>query len=129
MPDQWIECRCGEQFLFSEGEQTFYSERRMTRPKRCRNCRAALQTEHETRARRIADAGAKQTGRIERYDAAHGFGFIKPASGDNGIYFHVRSLSGSKPKQITVGTLVTFVEIESIRKPGATCAERVTVIE
>jgi cold shock CspA family protein len=133
MVDQWIKCRgCGADFLFSAGEQEFFREKKMTPPRWCRNCRAARRAGDETRDRRIADAeatGIKSTGVIERYDAQRGFGFIKSNGQRDGIFFHVRSLYQSKPKQITVGAAVEFIEIESVRKPGKFCAERVTVVE
>jgi cold shock CspA family protein len=131
MEDQWIACRgCGQEFLFSAGEQAFFREKRMTPPRWCRNCRAARRAADDLLDQRIADAAsARRRGVIERYDAQHGFGFIKSNGQRDGIFFHVRSLYQSKPRQITVGATVEFVQIESVRKPGKFCAERVTVIE
>jgi CxxC-x17-CxxC domain-containing protein len=40
MPDRNITCAdCGTEFLFSEREQSFYNERGMSEPKRCKPCR------------------------------------------------------------------------------------------
>ena len=40
MPDRIITCAdCGADFLFSEREQSFYTERGMSEPKRCKPCR------------------------------------------------------------------------------------------
>ena len=132
MTDAWIKCRgCGADFLFSAGEQEFFRARNITPPKWCRNCRAERRAADETRDQRITEAeaaGARSTGVIARYDAQHGFGFIKENGKGDGIFFHVRSLYKTKPKQIVVGAAVEFVEIESVRRPGAHCAERVRVV-
>jgi len=35
-----IECTdCGEEFVFSAGEQSFYAEKEFENPRRCTNCR------------------------------------------------------------------------------------------
>ena len=41
--DKTLVCKdCGEEFVFTAGEQEFYAERGFTNePKRCRNCRNA----------------------------------------------------------------------------------------
>jgi len=40
MPDQTIECKeCGDDFIFSEGEQQFYADKQFTTPRRCKTCR------------------------------------------------------------------------------------------
>jgi len=40
MPDRTITCAdCGADFLFGEREQSFYAERGMSEPKRCKPCR------------------------------------------------------------------------------------------
>ena len=40
MSDRTITCAdCGTEFLFSEREQSFYNERGMSEPKRCKPCR------------------------------------------------------------------------------------------
>lgn len=43
MPDRTIQCRdCGADFIFSEGEQDFYTEKGFTNdPVRCPSCRKA----------------------------------------------------------------------------------------
>lgn len=42
MADKTLSCRdCGTQFVFTEGEQEFYSQRGYTEPVRCPDCRAA----------------------------------------------------------------------------------------
>ncbi|MFQ5649830.1 MAG: zinc-ribbon domain-containing protein [bacterium] len=40
MPDSTLICvDCGNEFVFSEGEQEFYKERGFEEPKRCKPCR------------------------------------------------------------------------------------------
>ena len=40
MADIKIKCKdCGEMFTFTEGEQKFYKEKGLIKPKRCKNCR------------------------------------------------------------------------------------------
>ena len=42
MADKTLTCRdCGTQFVFTEGEQDFYSQRGYTDPVRCPDCRAS----------------------------------------------------------------------------------------
>jgi CxxC-x17-CxxC domain-containing protein len=41
MSDQTLTCRdCGQQFVFTAGEQAFYTERGFSPPMRCQSCRA-----------------------------------------------------------------------------------------
>ena len=48
MPDISIKCRdCGEEFVFTEGEQQFYAEKGFeNQPTRCRDCRAAKKAQN-----------------------------------------------------------------------------------
>jgi len=40
MPDKSVMCAdCGNEFVFTEGEQEYYQERGFTEPKRCKACR------------------------------------------------------------------------------------------
>jgi hypothetical protein len=40
MPDMKLKCvDCGKEFVFTEGEQTYYRERGLAIPKRCSGCR------------------------------------------------------------------------------------------
>jgi DNA-directed RNA polymerase subunit RPC12/RpoP len=44
--DERIECvTCGRAFIWSAGEQRFYRERRLDRPKRCPDCRSQRRDE------------------------------------------------------------------------------------
>jgi len=38
--DKEIKCACGETFLFTAGEQSFFEQRGLAEPKRCKSCRA-----------------------------------------------------------------------------------------
>lgn len=43
-----ITCRdCGQEFIFTIGEQDFYESKGLTQPKRCLSCRDARRAEHE----------------------------------------------------------------------------------
>jgi CxxC-x17-CxxC domain-containing protein len=44
--DKTLTCSdCGQQFVFSESEQSFYADRGFTEPRRCASCRAARKAE------------------------------------------------------------------------------------
>jgi len=46
MSDERIECvECGRAFIWSAGEQRYYQERRLDRPKRCPSCRSHRRSE------------------------------------------------------------------------------------
>jgi len=61
MPDKQIECLdCGQSFVFTEGEQEFFTEKGYTPPKRCPGCRA------KKRARLESGGGGGGGGRGER---------------------------------------------------------------
>lgn len=51
--DKILECAdCGNEFIFTEGEQAFYKEKGFADPKRCKSCRDARKQnkyEHEDR--------------------------------------------------------------------------------
>jgi CxxC-x17-CxxC domain-containing protein len=47
MSDQTMTCRdCGQEFVFTQGEQSFYQERGYTTPQRCASCRAARKAQN-----------------------------------------------------------------------------------
>jgi DNA-directed RNA polymerase subunit RPC12/RpoP len=49
MSDERIECvKCGRAFIWSAGEQRFYREHRLDRPKRCPGCRSQRRNESRT---------------------------------------------------------------------------------
>lgn len=42
MSDRTLTCRdCGQEFVFTAGEQDFYTQRGFSEPQRCQSCRAA----------------------------------------------------------------------------------------
>lgn len=46
MSDRTVTCRdCGDAFVFTAGEQAFYTERGFSEPQRCPTCRAARKTQ------------------------------------------------------------------------------------
>ena len=50
MADQTITCRdCGQDFVFTEGEQEFYSSKDLSAPQRCKDCRAKKKAERQDR--------------------------------------------------------------------------------
>lgn len=49
MADRVIKCKeCGGEFVFTSGEQKFYSERGFTEPKRCKECREKRKAARES---------------------------------------------------------------------------------
>ncbi len=48
MTDKTIQCRdCGDEFVFTEGEQEFYAERDFNDPIRCPDCRRARKAQRQ----------------------------------------------------------------------------------
>jgi CxxC-x17-CxxC domain-containing protein len=46
MTDRTLTCRdCGQEFVFTAGEQDFYTQRGFSEPQRCNDCRAARKTQ------------------------------------------------------------------------------------
>jgi cold shock CspA family protein len=130
--DKWLVCKsCGSEFLWSAGDQQFYATHKMTPPKSCRDCRERRKNEAGVKTERIeaeVSSNHKHSGTVSTYYAAKGFGFIRVAEGAPEVFFHVSALR-CRPKEIAVGVAVEFYEIESTRKKGSTCAERVTLAE
>ena len=60
MADKTISCQdCGREFIFTEEEQNYYTERGYQDPKRCKSCRMA-------RKRQNAGDGRRGGGRSSR---------------------------------------------------------------
>lgn len=59
MTDKIIKCKdCGQEFIFTVGEQEFYKERGLNTPARCKSCRKARKLEgSESDVRVFASAG------------------------------------------------------------------------
>ncbi len=51
MPDKTLVCKdCNQEFVFTEGEQTFYQEKGLqNEPQRCPDCRKARKRERNAR--------------------------------------------------------------------------------
>ncbi|GAA0746929.1 zinc-ribbon domain-containing protein [Clostridium oceanicum] len=50
MADKTLVCQdCGNEFVFTEGEQEFYNEKGFQEPKRCTECRRARKQQRENR--------------------------------------------------------------------------------
>ncbi len=48
MSDRTLTCRdCGEEFVFTTGEQQFYTERGYSEPSRCKPCRQARKAQNQ----------------------------------------------------------------------------------
>jgi len=48
--DKTLQCRdCGEEFVFTAGEQEFFSQRGFSEPIRCKSCRDARKAEKANR--------------------------------------------------------------------------------
>ena len=46
--DKNIQCKdCGQEFVFTAGEQEFYAERNFSEPSRCKDCRNARKAEKD----------------------------------------------------------------------------------
>src|SRR5690349_9547731 len=46
MTDRTLTCRdCGKEFVFTAGEQDFYTQRGFSEPQRCQECRSARKTQ------------------------------------------------------------------------------------
>ena len=66
-PDRALTCQdCGAEFIWSEGEQTYYKERDWNMPKRCVECRAkykeTLRRRHQPPAFTFGDAIRRNLG-------------------------------------------------------------------
>ncbi|MDO5569570.1 MAG: zinc-ribbon domain containing protein [bacterium] len=42
-------CNCGEEFVFTAGEQEFYTTKGLSEPKRCKKCREAYKASKNNR--------------------------------------------------------------------------------
>ncbi len=67
MADKTITCKdCGEDFVFTEGEQQFYAEKGFeNEPIRCKKCRDARKAQRNNR--RSDDQGGFNSPRIKKY--------------------------------------------------------------
>ena len=63
MSDRTLTCRdCGQAFVFTAGEQAFYSERGYSEPLRCPSCRAARKQQRSSGGDRYGGGGYSSGG-------------------------------------------------------------------
>ena len=61
--DRTLTCRdCGQEFVFTAGEQAFYQERGFTDPQRCPSCRAARKSQRNAGGGGGYDSGGSYGG-------------------------------------------------------------------
>jgi CxxC-x17-CxxC domain-containing protein len=59
LTDRSLTCAdCGQEFIFTESEQSFYAERGFSEPRRCASCRAARKASRDERDGRSSSAGS-----------------------------------------------------------------------
>jgi CxxC-x17-CxxC domain-containing protein len=92
--DKTIVCRdCGQEFVFSAGEQQFYASRGLSEPTRCSGCRAARKASRESGGYGESGSGHGSSGydRDTSYD--------RGGYGGGGYDRSSRSSSGSRSGQ------------------------------
>ena len=58
MSDRTLTCRdCGQEFVFTAGEQEFYQQRGFSEPQRCRSCRDARKSQRNSGGDSYASGG------------------------------------------------------------------------
>jgi CxxC-x17-CxxC domain-containing protein len=63
MSDRTLTCRdCGQEFVFTAGEQEFYQQRGFSEPQRCRTCRDAKKSQRGTGGDSYASSGSGGSG-------------------------------------------------------------------
>ena len=92
MSDRSLTCRdCGQEFVFTQGEQEFYQQRGFSEPQRCPSCRQARKTQRNGAGGSSAGGG---------YSSGGGGGY---SSGGGGGYGN-DSGYGSAPRQLYPAT-------------------------
>ncbi len=95
MSDRSLTCRdCGQEFVFTLGEQEFYQQRGFSEPQRCPTCRQARKTQRNGGA---SSGGGYSSG---GYGSGGGGGY---ASGGGGGYGNESGFS-SPPRQLYPAT-------------------------
>jgi CxxC-x17-CxxC domain-containing protein len=86
--DKVLQCRdCGNEFVFSAGEQEFYSTRGFSEPTRCPDCRAARKAQR--------DAGGSASGGY-RETAGYGGGSYGGGRSSGGGYSRSGAATGTR---------------------------------
>ncbi len=66
MKDKTVTCeKCGQEFVFTAGEQEFYTEKGFSEPKKCKPCRDAAKQERNSK--RSNFGGKPNFNREKRY--------------------------------------------------------------
>lgn len=92
MSDRTLTCRdCGQEFVFTAGEQDFYTQRGFSDPQRCPSCRSARKQQRNTNGGGGYDSGYSSGG---GYESGGGYG---RSSGGGGGY-------SSGPRQLYSAT-------------------------
>jgi CxxC-x17-CxxC domain-containing protein len=73
MSDRTLICRdCGQEFVFTQGEQEFYQQRGFSEPQRCGSCRQARKAQRNTGGSGYSDGGY---GGGNSYGSSNGGGY------------------------------------------------------
>ena len=81
---------CGQEFVFTAGEQQFFQERGYSSPRRCKPCRQAKQSCRGRRPRSVPLAARRrlqrQRGRRPRHEHGHNRGLRQLWTNDDGTF-------------------------------------------
>lgn len=98
MSDRSLTCRdCGQEFVFTLGEQEFYQQRGFSEPQRCPNCRSARKAQRNGGA----SSGGASTG---GYSNSGGYASGGYSSGGGGGGYGGESGFSSSPRQLYPAT-------------------------
>lgn len=135
--DQRIQCvDCGQEFLFTVGEQAFYREHNLTHaPTRCKACRmnrkGARGSEGRSHAPRPASGdvpagggAARLQGVVKWFNQAKGFGFIRDHAGQE-LFVHFSAIQSDGLKTLTQGERVEFHVVPGARGHQAANVTRI----
>lgn len=98
MSDRTLTCRdCGQEFVFTQGEQEFYQQRGFSDPQRCGTCRQARKTQRNAGGSSYSDSGSGGGG----YSGGSSYG---SSGGNDGGYGSDRGGFSSAPRQLFSAT-------------------------
>ncbi len=85
MSDRTLTCRdCGQEFVFTAGEQEFYQQRGFTEPQRCRTCRDARKNQRGSGDSYSSGGGGGYSGGGGGYSGGGGGGYSSSGSSSYG---------------------------------------------
>ena len=103
MSDRTLTCRdCGQEFVFTQGEQEFYQQRGFSDPQRCGNCRQQRKAQRNSGGGSYADSGY---GGGSSYGSSNGGGY---GGGDRGFSSAPRQLYSATCSECGQTTEVPF---------------------